>query len=56
MVYIVADMERILMLMEKWKDTEALLNLKRVFGTASPSGAVHVGPSDALGEGRPCIN
>ena len=45
-------MERILRLLERWKETEAPVTLKGVLGTASPS----VGPSDALGVGRPQIN
>ena len=49
-------MERILRLMERRKDTEAPVTLKGVLGTASPSGVVHVGPSDALGVGRIWIN
>ena len=56
LIYIVADMERILRLMERGKDKEAPATLKGVLGTASPSGAVHVGPTVASGVGRPHIN
>ena len=56
LVCIVADMERILRLTERWKDTKAPMILKGVLDTASPSGAVHVGPSVASRVLRPRVN
>ena len=38
------------------KGTKAPVTLKGVLGTASPYGAVHVGPTDALGVGGLRIN
>ena len=68
LIYIVADMKRILRLMERWKDTGASVALEgaRVVEflvqgggelyTASPFGAVHIGPKDASVVRRPHIN